>query len=156
MRELLPSCQDNPLFAGVCGYIFETYAIELLEKGGTFKCRELVHGIKQINAEETTLSIPSSIKRVVEKVEPNQVPNQLYVPKRTINAAIDAWIPGIGAFKTTVGKKHYIKGGARHALALLGEANKLYWLLPPLYYHSFTKKSLTYIEQHAIMIPYPQ
>jgi hypothetical protein len=36
MRELLESCQGNPLVGALCGYIFEPYAIELLEKGGTF------------------------------------------------------------------------------------------------------------------------
>jgi hypothetical protein len=35
-------------------------------------------------------------------------------------------------------------------------AKKLYWLLPPLYYHSFTKKSPQDIEQYAVLIPYPE
>jgi hypothetical protein len=157
MSELLASCQGNPLIATLCGYIFEPYAIELLEKGGAFKCRELVHGNKRIKPDETTLDIPSSIKTVVDKVVPNQTRNQLHVPKTTNYAAIDAWIPGIGAFQMTVGKKHDIKGGARDDLAMLGQgANKLYWLLPPLYYHSFTKKSPQDIEQRAILIPYPE
>ena len=155
MRELLESCQGNPLIAALCGYIFEPYAIELLEKGGTFKCRELVHGNKRIKPDETTLAIPSSIKMVVDKVVPNQTRNQLHVPKTTNYTAIDAWIPGIGAFQMTFGMKHDIKGGARDDLAMLGGANRLYWLLPPLYYHSFTKKSPQDIEQHAILIPYP-
>jgi hypothetical protein len=156
MSELLASCQGNPLIAALCGYIFEPYAIELLEKGGTFECRELVHGNKRIKPDETTLAIPSSIKTVVDKVEPNQTRNQLYVPKTTNYTAIDAWIPGIGAFQMTVGKKHDINCGARNDLALLGGANRLYWLLPPLYYHSFTKKSPQDIEQYAILIPYPE
>jgi hypothetical protein len=157
MRELLPSCQGNPLTAALCGYIFEPYAIELLEKGGVFKCRELVHGNKRIEPDETTLVIPSSIKTVVDKVVPSQTRNQLHVPKTTNYAAIDAWIPGIGAFQMTVGKKHDIKVRARDDLAMLGQgANKLYWLLPPLYYHSFTKKSPQNIEQYAVLIPYPE
>jgi hypothetical protein len=44
MRELLAACQGNPLIAALCGYIFEPYAIELLEKGGSFHCRELLSG----------------------------------------------------------------------------------------------------------------
>jgi hypothetical protein len=91
----------------------------------------------------------------VDKVSSDQTHNQLYVPKTTNYAAIDAWIPGIGAFQMTVGKKHDIKGGAKLDVAMLGEANKLYWLLPPLYYHSFTKVSPCEIEQHAVLIPYP-
>jgi hypothetical protein len=155
MRELLESCQGNPLVGALCGYIFEPYAIELLEKGGTFTCRELVRGNKRIKPNETTLKIPASIRKVVDKVSSDQTHNQLFVPKTTNYAAIDAWIPGIGAFQMTVGKKHDIKVGAKCDLAMLGEANKLYWLLPPLYYRSFTKVSPCEIEQHAVLIPYP-
>lgn len=157
MSELLASCQENPIIAALGGYIFEPSAIELLETGGTFKCRELVHGNKRIKPDETTLDIPKSIKTAVDKVVPNQTCNQLHVPKTANYAAIDAWIPGIGAFQMTVGKKHDIKVGARDDLAMLGKgANKLYWLLPPLYYHSFTKKSSQDIEQYAVLIPYPE
>jgi hypothetical protein len=156
MPQLLQSCEVNPLIAALCGRIFETHAIDLLEKGGAFKCRELVCGNKRINPDETTVDIPPSIKKFKDKVVPNQARNKLYVPKTTNYAAIDAWIPGIGAFQMTVGKKHDIKCGARNDLAMLGHgAKKLYWLLPPLYYHSFTKKSPEDIEQHAILIPYP-
>lgn len=156
MKELLPSCESIPHVAALCGYIFEPYAMELLEKGGTFHRRQLVHGNKRIKPDETTLDIPSSRKLVVEKVLPDQAHFQLYVPKTTNYAAIDAWIPGIGAFQMTVGKKHDIKGGANKDLAKLGQgANKLFWLLPPMYDHSFTKQSPQDIEQYAIQIPYP-
>jgi hypothetical protein len=147
----------NPLIYKLSGYICELHAIELLEKGGTFKCRALVYGNKRIKPDETILEIPSSIKTVVNKVEPNQTRNQLHVPESTNYTAIDAWIPGIGAFQMTVGKEHVIKGGARDDLVMLGQgANKLYWLLPPLYYDSFTIKSPQDIEQHAILIPLPK
>jgi hypothetical protein len=152
----LASCEGNPLTAALCGYIFEPYAVEMLEKGGEFKCRMLVHGNKKPKPDETTLKIPSSAKEIVDKVSSNQTANQLYLPKTKNYAAIDAWIPGIGAFQMTVGKKHDIKGGAKNDLALLGqEAKKLYWVLPPLYYHSFTKKTPQDIDQFALLIPYP-
>ena len=68
--------------------------------------------------------------KVVPNQTRNQTRNQLHVPKTTNYAAIDAWIPGIGAFQMTVGKKHDIKVGARDDLSMLGQgANKLYWLL---------------------------
>jgi hypothetical protein len=105
MRDLLNSCEGNPLTAALCGYIFEPYAIELLDRGGTFTCRQLVHGNNNIQPIETTLNIPPSKKTVVDRVLPNQTDNQLYVKNY---AAIDAWIPGIGAFQMTVGKKHGI------------------------------------------------
>ncbi len=105
---------------------------------------------------ETTLYIPKSIKTVVDRVLPNQTCNQLHVPKTKNYASIDAWIPGIGAFQITVGKKHDIKGGAKDDLAMLGQgSNKLYWLLPPLYYHSFTNPNQD-IEQYAVLIPFPE
>ena len=156
MRDLLASCAGNPLSAALCGYIFEPYAIELLEKGGTFTCRQLVRGNTKIKPIEITLDIPPSTKIVVDRVLPDQTVDQLYVPKTKNYAAIDAWIPGIGAFQMTVGKKHDIKTGAEDDLAKLGVGNKLYWLLPPFYYHSFTKKIPYDIDQFAIKIPYPE
>jgi hypothetical protein len=156
MSELLASCAGNPLTAALCGYIFEPHAIDMLQKGGDFKCHKLVHGNMKAKPDETTLAIPSSVKLVVDNVSSNQTLNQLHLPKTKNYAAIDAWIPGIGAFQMTVGKKHDIKGGARDDLSMLGpEANKLYWLLPPLYYHTFTKKTPQEIDQYALLIPYP-
>ena len=157
MRELLSSCEGNPLTQALCGYIFERYAIELLEKGGTFACRELVSGKKKSNAPaEGSLEVPRSTKEIEDTILPTQLPNQLYVPKTKNYVAIDAWIHGIGAFQMTVGKTHDIKPAAKKHLAQLGKANRLYWLLPPLYYHSFTKKSPFRIEQYAVLIPLPE
>jgi hypothetical protein len=34
--------------------------------------------------------------------------------------------------------------------------NKLYWLLPPLYYYEFTKKTPQTIEQYALLVPYAE
>jgi len=78
------------------------------------------------------------------------------VPKSKNYAAIDAWIPGVGAFQITVGKNHGINGRVEEDLAKLGEANRLYWVLPPEHYQSFTKKTPQSIEQYAVMIPYPE
>jgi hypothetical protein len=156
MNRLLASCGGNPLTAALCGTIFEPYAIEMLEKGGSFKSRLLVHGRKKMKPGETTLNIQPSKKIVVDKVSSKQIRNQLYVPKTKNYTAIDAWIPGIGAFQMTVGKKHDIKDGVNQDLANLGEANKLYWLLPPLYYNDFSKKAPFDIEQYAVLIPYPE
>jgi hypothetical protein len=63
-------------------------------------------------------------KFVVDSVLPDQTVDQLYVPKTKNYAAIDAWIPGIGAFQMTVGKNHDIKTGAKDDLAMLGGGNK--------------------------------
>ncbi|KAL3815276.1 LOW QUALITY PROTEIN: hypothetical protein ACHAXA_001888 [Cyclostephanos tholiformis] len=134
MRALLASCDGNSLTD-----IFETYAIELLERGGTFPCRQL--GSAHIQGTETSLKIRRSEKIVVDSVSSNQTANQLYVPKTKNYAAIDAWMPAVGAFQVMVGKNHGINNRAEDDLARLGEANRLYWVLPPEHYHSFTKKN---------------
>ena len=144
----------------MCGYIFQPYAIEeVLERGGTFTCHQLVHGNTKELPKETELHIPPSMKIVVERVFPNQSPNQLHVPKPKNFTPIDAWIPGIGAFQITVlGKTHEIKGNIRADLKKLGKgSNKLYWLLPPLYYNTVTKKTPQDIDQYAVvLIKYPE
>jgi hypothetical protein len=155
MRELLEACEGNPLIAAFCGHIFEAHAIEELEKGGKFTHRKLPHGNTKIQATETLLTIPPSTKQIAEKVEPDQTLGQLYVPKASNYAAIDAWIPGIGAFQMTVGKNHDIKSRVKNDLSNLSGSNRLYWLLPPLYYYSFTKKTPQDIDQYAVLIPYP-
>jgi hypothetical protein len=155
MKNLLDSCSGNPLTASLCGYIFEPYALELLQKGGDFTCRKLVHGNMKLKP-ETVLHISPSTKMVVDKVKLRQMHNQLYVPTTKNYTAIDAWIPGIGAFQMTVAKTHDIKGGAKDDLALLGtNGNKLYWVLPPLYFNSFTKQKPHDIDQYVLRIPYP-
>ena len=159
LEELLGWYDGNPLTAALCGYIFETYTLELLENGGTFHCHQLTDGNSEVEHVESTLDIPPSMKTVVDDVSSHQTPNQLHVPKtKNYTTAIDAWIPGIGAFQITVGKEHAIRGEeAKRDIALLGDgADKLYWLLPPLYYHSFTKTTPQDIDQYAVLIPYPE
>jgi hypothetical protein len=120
----------------------------------------LFHGNKKIKPNDGTLDILPSTKILAERVLPSHTLHQLYVPKAKNYAAIDAWIPGIGAFQMTVGKKHDIKTSAIDDLAMLGQgANKLYWLLPTLYYHYFNSNKKSHndsIEQYAVLIPYPE
>ena len=157
MHSLLASCRGNPLASSLCGYIFEPYAMDMLEKGGTFKCRELVGG-RQGRRSISEIDVPASsgARVVADRVEEGQTPNQLYVPKTSNYTAIDAWMPGFGGFQMTVGKRHEIKGGADLDLGMLGDGgNCLYWVLPPLYFYDFTKKTPQSINQFALMIPYP-
>ena len=149
------SCTGNPLTAALCGYIFEPYAIEMLEKGGKFTHQKLERGNNQQESRDSKLTIQASKKIVVDRVLPGQRNNQLYVPKTKNFAAVDALIPGIGVFQMTVGKNHDIKINAQ-VLATFGKAKKFYWLLSPLYYCTFTKKTPQEIDQYAVMIPYPE
>ena len=109
---------------------------------------------------ELKLSILPSKKIFVDEVSSDQTLNQLYMPKTANFVAFDAWIPGIGAFQMTVGKTHDIKGGKAtidNLTKLEKEgSNKLFWLLPPLYYKTFTKKTPQEIDQYALLIPYSE
>ena len=154
MRDLLYSCEGEPLTSTLLGYIFEGYAIEKLANGGTFKCRKLLAGRSREISKETTIDIERSEQIVAESVSSNHIKNQLYVPKRKNYAGIDAWITNVGAFQMTVSKKHEININSVDDLSILG--NKLYWALPPTNYNSFTKKNPQNIEQYAILIPYPE
>ena len=78
------------------------------------------------------------------------------MPITKTNASINAWIPGIGVFQTAVGKKHGINSGASVELGKLVGGNRLFWLIPPNDYNSFTKQSPYNIDQYALMIPYPE
>jgi hypothetical protein len=68
MQDLLASYEGNPLTATLCGYAFEPYAIELLERGGTFTCQQLVHRNTKIQPIEATLIILLSKTIVVDSV----------------------------------------------------------------------------------------
>ncbi|CEG42143.1 uncharacterized protein PHALS_12442 [Plasmopara halstedii] len=59
-----------------------------------------------------------------------------------------------GGFQMTVGKTHDITADD---LAKMGQnGNRLFFLLPPLYYNTFTKKTPQTIKQYAILVPYPE
>jgi len=156
MVDFLQSSDGNPLTAALCGYIFEAVVLDLLEKGGSFDYHQLVHGNTRNQPKEKKLLIPPSQKKVVEKIESNQSHSRLHVPKSRNYPGVDAWIPGIGAFQITIGKKHDIKGDVKEALSMLGrDANKLYWLLPSSNYQNFKMQSPHDIDQYAVRIPYP-
>ncbi|KAI8892474.1 hypothetical protein BC833DRAFT_625792 [Globomyces pollinis-pini] len=152
----IESACSHPKTSSLGGYLFEFYAFDLLEKGGSFKCRKLVHGNVKKRPRPYEISIKPSVRKVVKEVTKSQIQNQLYVPVTSNYAAIDAWIPGVGGFNMTVAKSHDIKGNAAHDLALLGKnAKNLYWLLPPTHFDNFKKKSNSEsIDQYALLIPF--
>ncbi|KAG3088026.1 hypothetical protein PI125_g18484 [Phytophthora idaei] len=162
LQSLLGSSDGNPLAQSLCGYIFELYSMDRLEQGGTFVYRKLLSGKskrKRGTPADGTIDIPRSSqpRQIAERVKVGQHANQLYVPRTSNYTAIDAWMPQFGGFQMTVGKTHDIKGGAADDLAKLGpNGNRLFFLLPPLYYKTFTKKTPQTIEQFAILVPYPE
>jgi len=105
MQDLLRSADGNPLAAALCQYIFEAHAKKLLEKGGEFDCRELVAARAQ-KKPKVKITVPSSPEPaiVAESVATDQENHQLYVPKASNCASIDAWMPAFGAFQMTMGK----------------------------------------------------
>jgi hypothetical protein len=119
----------------------------MLHEGGTIVGRELVaaRAQKQFN---TMINVPRSVEPaiVAEQVATDQKTYQLYVPKASNFASIDAWMPGFGAFQMTVAEKHDIKDGVADDIAKLGDSGfQLFWVLPPQYLDSFTKEKATQI-----------
>lgn len=156
LQQLLVSYEGKPLISGLCGYLFESYSLKMLEKGGTFTCRLMVKKNTKTNrTSETSLIIQQSQRIIVDKAEHNQIANQLYVPKIKNYPALDAWIPGIGGFQITVAKTHTLNESAKDVLPVLGNGvNKLYWILHPVNYGNFTcPNSVEGIEQYAVRLP---
>ena len=156
IKELLKASQlpFQPLVGPLCDKVILEYALQLLEEGGLFNYHQLAaKGEDAFNFEEMKLEIPPGDRIAVDRVAPNQTENQIYVPETNSHSSIDAWIPGIGAFKT----KSYnpIKKETNGDLKLLGTANALYWLLLPDTYCSFTSETLYEIRQYAVEIPFP-
>jgi len=135
-----------------------------LQKGGEFDCWELVEGSTE-KKPKGKITVPSSPDPaiVAESVATDQKKYQLYVPKTLNLASIDAWMPAFGAFQMTMGKTHDLKDSADADIAKLGHGgNQLFWVLPPKYFESFTKKNAKKnakkytFDQFAILIPYPE
>jgi hypothetical protein len=156
--EFVGEASGNPAAAALCGYLFERHAIGVLEKGGTFACRQLLRseGGASVNGEERQLTIAASNKALVADVAHDQDRNRLYTPIRRNFPGMDAWIPGVGGLQMTVGQTHRIHPSVEGNLLMLGEgANKLFWVMPPLYYRTFKKQNPYRIDQYAVSIPYP-
>lgn len=168
-QNLQRLCFGNQLAQALCGHIFEPYALDCLEKGGHFKYRKLLpvrehhqHAAKkckQSDFDEKTFIIPKSPhpRQLVHRVDEGQDKKQLYVPRTSdYYAAIDAWMPRVGGFQMIVGTTLKMRRGAADDLAKLGTSgNRLFFLIPPLYYKSFNKATPDDIEQFAMLIPYP-
>ncbi|POM63627.1 Crinkler (CRN) family protein [Phytophthora palmivora] len=100
MQCHLGSCYGNSLAQSLCSFILEPYALDLLDQGGTFICRELESGRKRMF--------------------------QLAV--RVTDIAFDAWMSNFGGIQMVMGKTHDIKNGAVADLAKLGPScNRLYF-----------------------------
>ncbi|CEG50436.1 uncharacterized protein PHALS_08147 [Plasmopara halstedii] len=129
--------------------------MDRLEQGGTSVCRELLSGISKRTPANGTIDVllSSQPRQEAERVEVGQHSNQLFVPRTSNYTAIDAWVTQYGGFQI---KMHGIsKGGVADDLAKLGSnVNRLFFLLPPLFYKAFTKRTPQTIERFAILVPY--
>ena len=108
------------------------------------------------------ITIPSSLHPaiVAEHVATEQKNHQLYVPPTSnLASMMVAWMPGFGAFQMMVGIMPGMKDGLTADMANLGVGGyRLFWLLPPYFFDSFTKEEPDKFdfEQFAIRIPYPK
>ena len=166
IRTLLASYESNRMIAQLTGYFFEKQAIDLLEKGGNFTYRRLADAANNTSsaaatqrtqaavAETHLISIPASTRVIVNDVEPDQQQHCLHVPQNPSFPGIDAWIPGIGGFQVTINEKHSAHASVSQRLSRLGGAgNKLYWVLPPRIYDTFTKRYSAEVDEYALLIP---
>ncbi|KAE9046800.1 hypothetical protein PR003_g1593 [Phytophthora rubi] len=156
MREIV----DGPekIYRSLCMYAFEPYALYMLQCGGTFKYRRLFSGNKRPlpdnEEDENSISV-GFIREMVESMDDGLNEYQLYEPKRPNCAPLDAWVPGFGGFRFVLDSADDIKPGTAEALKRLGpDGNCLYFLLPPIRYKTFTKRTPHTIEQFAICIPW--
>ena len=162
MTDLLAavSQRKSQLAAALCRHIFEPHVKKLLERGGTFVCRELVAGHAETKP-QFNITIPSSLHPaiVAEHVATDQKKHQLYVPQKSNVVSMVAWMPGFGAFQINVGMVPPMKDGLTASIANLGVGGyRLFWLLPPCFFDLFTRKQPDKFdfEQFAIRIPYPK
>ncbi|KAI9334529.1 hypothetical protein BDR26DRAFT_822931 [Obelidium mucronatum] len=154
MKSLLGSCRGNPLTAALCGYIFEMHAITELERGGTFRIRNLIRRGQGLKGGESTLIVPPSIRELRDSASANDVSKQLYVPNSGNHVGLDAWMSGVGGFQMTVGRKHGYKSETTDLLDVIG--GPLYMLLPPLYFGSFPKSAPNNVLEFELLIEYPE
>ncbi|EGZ29790.1 hypothetical protein PHYSODRAFT_323252 [Phytophthora sojae] len=140
-----------PLAKTLCVYAFAPYAMFKLQWGGTFECRRLLTGNKRTlpdNEEDEETITTGFMGENVESMEHGMEEGVLYVPKKPKCVPLDAWVPGFGGFQIVVDAADDIKSGTAEALGKLGpDGNRLYFLLPPKRYQTFTKKSPQTIEQ---------
>jgi hypothetical protein len=86
MKRLLSSCDQDPLAASLCGYIFEPYAMEMMQNGGRFECRKLVNGRSKERPQTFQLTIPPSTspRIVVDRVKKvSPCSNYTFLEQRT-------------------------------------------------------------------------
>ncbi|KAI9913659.1 hypothetical protein PsorP6_006544 [Peronosclerospora sorghi] len=122
----------------------------------TMRTNWICSSYAQRTVREATIYIPRSRppRQVVKCVGPHERPNQLYVPKTSSYAAIDAWMPTFGGFQMTVEKKQGIKPGAADDLKKVGESgDRLYFLLSPRYYEYFHQEETS--KHPTVCNPYP-
>ncbi|CEG45865.1 uncharacterized protein PHALS_02138 [Plasmopara halstedii] len=155
VQGLLCSCDGNPLAQSLCGYVFEPYSMDLLEQGGNFVYRKLLSGADMRKRDTNKRNRGNPVNEDEKKLYPTVIAASANSgaggSRPTCQSAILRWIPD------DLGKTHDIKSGAADDLAKLGQkGNRLFFLLPPLYYKTFTKKTPQTIEQYAILVPYPE
>jgi hypothetical protein len=156
LESFLRCYESELLYSSICGHIFELHVAKILGKGGTFTCRELVHGTVKDRTPDTSITIPSSNKIIVKKVELNQTELKLDIPQSENFTEINAWIPGIGVFHITVGKRHKMNKKTARYLQILGKEYDFYWFLDDTNYHTFTKDNPLEIRHYTMCLPNPE
>jgi len=124
-RNFLGASGQIPIGGSLRGGLFEGWAHNILQKGGTFAIRKL--GVK---TNENELIIPPCVEQWVEDFTPTGK-NIYYKPTSDNFPCVDAWIPNIGFFQMTVSRSHPIKEKGLASLFLKPhDMKKFYFVVP--------------------------
>jgi len=150
LDKLLNVYEKNSLLGPLCGYVFQSHSIKELQKGGKFKIRDISSGRKG------TLDLPCTPDvQLVDDVERGQ-PELLHVPTRRSFPGLDCWRPKKGGFQMTIAESHGIHSGVPFALQKLGpNGNKLYWVVSPRNFDTFTAKEMAGFRQYVLLMENP-
>ncbi|KJE97393.1 hypothetical protein CAOG_010119 [Capsaspora owczarzaki ATCC 30864] len=141
LRRFLSAAADNPEHASLRGQLFEEYASNFLQTGGTFPRRHLETGV----SDELRLPRLTCINfRQLTEIDLS-IPDRYYNPITRNLAAVDAIISPNVFLQMTVSRSHPVKSeGFLQAISLMPQQEGpavLYFVVPSNIYPTFPRQT---------------
>ncbi|KJE95746.1 hypothetical protein CAOG_009960 [Capsaspora owczarzaki ATCC 30864] len=141
LRRFLSAAADNPEHASLRGQLFEEYASNCLQTGGTFPRRHLETGV----GDELQLRPLTCINfRQLTEIDLS-IPDRYYSPTNRNLAAVDAIISPNVFLQMTVSRSHPVKSeGLRLAISRMPQQAGpavLYFVVPSDIYPTFPRRT---------------
>ncbi|KJE92459.1 hypothetical protein CAOG_009662 [Capsaspora owczarzaki ATCC 30864] len=141
LRRFLSAAADSPQHASLRGQLFEEYASNCLQTGGTFPRRHLETGV----SDELRLPRLTCINfRQLTEIDLS-IPDRYYSPTNRNLAAVDAIISPNVFLQMTVSRSHPVKSeGSLHAISLMPQQEGpavLYFVVPSDIYPTFPRQT---------------